>query len=55
MGVAAPASADPSVFGVLTCDNCGQTVKKGGAPATDQMNVGIRAALTDPQGIPPQQ
>jgi hypothetical protein len=50
MGVAAPASADPSPFNDLSC-SCPPTVPEGGATVTDQLNKGIQTALTDLQGI----
>jgi len=54
--VAASAGADPSPYpspySVLGCDDCPQTVKKGGPPITDQMNQGIQAALTPGQPAP---
>ncbi len=49
---AAPGGADPSPFSVLGCDECPQTVKKGGPPVTDQMNQGMQAALTPGQPGP---
>ncbi len=51
VSVPAPAGADPSAFGVLSCD-CSQTVPKGGPPVRDQMNRGIQTGLNDLQDIP---
>jgi hypothetical protein len=46
VGVATPASADPSLFGILSC-SCEEavTAPDGGAVATDQINMGIRSGL----------
>ncbi len=51
-GVAMPASADPSAFGVLSC-SCGDgvTAAVGGPTLADQMNDGIQSGLADLQGI----
>ena len=49
VGVATPASADPSSFGTLSC-NCEVTVSDGGAAVTDQMNQGIQSGLAYLQG-----
>jgi hypothetical protein len=54
VGVAAPASADPSVFGDLSC-SCPQTISKSGVSVTDQIDRGIRQGETDLQGIHGQQ
>jgi hypothetical protein len=54
VGAAAPAGADPSVFGTLSC-NCPQKVSKSGASVTDQINRGIQQGMTDLQGIQGQQ
>jgi hypothetical protein len=53
VAAATPSSADPSVFGVLSC-NCEQpvTVFDGGAAVTDQTNLGIQNGLAYLQGIP---
>jgi hypothetical protein len=53
VGVATPASADPSAFGILSC-SCGEAVAGpgGGAVATDQINVGIQSGLDYLQGLP---
>jgi hypothetical protein len=52
-GAASPASADPSLFQVLSC-SCEQpvTVFDGGAAVTDQTNLGIQNGLAYLQGIP---
>jgi hypothetical protein len=48
---AAPASADPSLFGVLSCSCEGGALAPGsGAIATDQVNQGIQSGLADLQG-----
>ncbi len=51
-GIAAPASADPSAYGTLSC-SCEQavTVSDGETPVTDQVNEGIQGGLTELQGI----
>lgn len=49
-GIAAPAGADPSSFGVLSC-SCPQPVPRGGPAVTDEINKGIETALTDLEGI----
>jgi hypothetical protein len=46
LGVAAPASADPSAFNVLSC-RCPQTVPNASSPATDKVNQGIQDGLLD--------
>jgi hypothetical protein len=53
VGAATPASADPSLFQVLSC-NCEQpvTVLDGGAAVTDQTNLGVQNGLDYLQGIP---
>ena len=53
-GLAAPASADPTLFNVLSC-SCAPSVDGGGVPAADQMNRGIQTALTDLRDIHNQQ
>jgi hypothetical protein len=50
VGVATPASADPSLFGTLSC-SC-EAVLDGGAAVTDQMNLGIQSGLAYLPGIP---
>jgi hypothetical protein len=54
MGVAAPASADPSAFGTLGC-SCKPpaTVPDGKAPATDPMDQGIKNGLGYLHGTAP--
>ena len=56
VGIAAPAGADPSVFGVLSC-SCQQAAPApdGEASVTDQVNEGIQRGLADLQGIGGQQ
>ena len=44
LGLAAPAAADPSVFGVLSC-NCGDS-SPGSAPGTDDMTAGMQQGLS---------
>ena len=53
VGVATPAGADPSLFGILSC-SCGEavTAPDGGSAVTDQMNQGIRSGLDYLQGLP---
>jgi hypothetical protein len=51
VGASAPASADPSVFDVLSC-SCPQTPSKGGPAVMDQIIRGIRTGLTELQAIP---
>ena len=53
LGVAAPASADPSAFGTLGC-TCTPPVANpdGKAPVTDQMDQGIQNGLAWLHGIP---
>jgi hypothetical protein len=53
VGVATPASADPSSFGTLSC-SCegGVTASDGGPTVTDQLNEGIQSGLSDLRGIP---
>jgi len=58
VGVAAPAAADPSSFGVLSC-SCAETVSadtpSGIAPIQDPIQQGIKAGLTDLHGVRGQQ
>ena len=56
VGTAAPAGADPSAFGVLSC-SCDQAVPaSAGVPSvTDQVNEGIQNGISDLQGIAGQQ
>jgi hypothetical protein len=53
LGVAAPASADPSSFGTLGC-TCRPpvTYPDGKAPVTDQVDQGIQNGLAWLHGIP---
>jgi hypothetical protein len=52
VGVATPASADPSVFGILSC-SCEEAVTAPDDGAiTDQMNLGIQSGLDYLQGLP---
>ena len=44
VGIAAPASADPSVFSDLSC-SCPETISNGGSSVIDQMKLGIQAGL----------
>jgi hypothetical protein len=50
VGLSAPANADPSSFGVLSC-SCQQPAPTGGASVANQINRGIETALTDLEGI----
>lgn len=54
VGIAAPASADPSAFGTLGC-SCKPpvSVPDGKAPATDQLDQGIQNGLGYLHGTPP--
>ena len=53
VAAAIPASADPSLFGVLSCSCEGTvTAPDGGSSDTDQMNQGIRSGLDYLQGLP---
>ena len=54
VAVAAPASADPSVFNDLSC-SCQQTVSNGGPSVIDQINRGIRAGLTGQDSVEAQE
>lgn len=53
VGAATAASADPSLFHVLSC-SCEQpaTVMDGGAAVADQTNLGIQNGLAYLQAIP---
>jgi hypothetical protein len=53
VGAAPPASADPSLFQVLSC-SCEQPnmVLDGGAPVSEQTNLGIQSGLAYLQGMP---
>ncbi len=54
LGMAAPASADPSPFGTLGCSCRPQVAGPDGkAPVTDQMDQGIQNGLGYLRGIPP--
>lgn len=46
MGVAAPASADPTLFGVLSC-GCQDTAPADSAIFTDDVNQGVQQGLSD--------
>jgi hypothetical protein len=50
IGVAAPATADPTVFSYLSC-NCRHVAPANSPAAADQMRDGIQAGLSDLQGI----
>lgn len=54
LGVAAPAGADPSSFGVLGC-SCTPPVAdpNGKAPVSDQVDQGIQNGLGYLRGAPP--
>jgi hypothetical protein len=47
VGVAAPASADPTVFGVLSC-GCQETAPADTAIFTDNVRQGIQQGISDP-------
>ncbi|OIN78119.1 hypothetical protein [Mycobacterium malmoense] len=44
---AAPAGADPSVFGVLSC-SCRETAPANSPALTENLNRGIQQGLSDP-------
>jgi hypothetical protein len=46
MGLAAPASADPTLFGVLSC-GCQETAPTDSAIFTDNVSQGIQQGLSD--------
>jgi hypothetical protein len=51
-GVAVPAGADPSAFGVLSCNCEGVATAANGAPSVkDQVKTGIDNGFADLQGI----
>jgi hypothetical protein len=53
VGVAVPAGADPSAFGVLSCNCEGvATAVNGTPPVKDQVKTGIENGFADLQGIP---
>ena len=53
VGVAVPAGADPSSFGVLSCNCEGVATAVNGAPGVkDQVKTGIENGFADLQGIP---
>ena len=47
VGVAAPAGADPSAFGVLSC-GCHETAPADSALFTNNVQQGIQQGLSDP-------
>jgi hypothetical protein len=47
VGVAAPAGADPTLFGVLSC-GCQETAPSDSAIFTDHVTLGIQQGLSDP-------
>jgi hypothetical protein len=52
VGVAIPASADPSAFGVLSCSfRGGLTPAVGGPTLSDQIKDGIQNGLADLRGV----
>jgi hypothetical protein len=52
LGIATPAGADPSAFGVLSCACEGVATAAHGAPnGRDQVNNGIENGLADLQGV----
>jgi hypothetical protein len=52
VGVATPASADPSAFGILGCSREKAVTAPDDGAITDQMNLGIQSGLDYLQGIP---
>jgi hypothetical protein len=46
LGLAAPAGADPSVFGVLSCD-CRDAVPPDSPVLTDALNQGLQQGLNE--------
>lgn len=48
VGVAAPAGADPTLFGVLSC-GCQEQAPPNSPGFTDHVNQGIQQGLTDPR------
>lgn len=53
VGVAVPAGADPSAFGVLSCNCEGvATAVNGAPPVKDQVKTGIENGFADLQGVP---
>jgi hypothetical protein len=53
VGAAAPAGADPTLFGTLSC-SCGEAVAVSGGPdATNQTTLGIQSGLAFLQGVAP--
>ncbi len=50
----APAGADPSVFGELSC-SCPQTVSNGGSSVADQIDRGIQSGLAGAKVVLAQQ
>jgi hypothetical protein len=54
LGLAAPAGADPSVFGVLSC-GCREVAPADGPALTDKLSQGIQQGLFSlPSGTPVQ-
>jgi hypothetical protein len=51
VGVATPAGADPSAFGVLSC-SCQEAAADTGAIGTDQTSLGIQNGIADLLAIP---
>jgi hypothetical protein len=51
VGVATPATADPSSFGTLSC-GCEPTGSDGGAAVKDQIDQGIQSGLAYLHGVP---
>jgi hypothetical protein len=51
VGVATPASADPSAFGVLSC-SCHEVVADTGPIGSDQTGLGIQNGIADVLGNP---
>ena len=54
VGVAPPASADPSVFGVLSC-SCAETVSVDSATSIDPIQQGLQSGLSDLRRSPAHQ
>jgi hypothetical protein len=51
IGVAAPASADPSTFSNLSCSSCAGPVSVTSPAVIDQVNDGIREGFSDLRGF----
>lgn len=54
LGLAAPAAADPSVFGVLSC-GCPDATPTDSPPRADKVNQGIQHGLSSVPSVTPVQ